>query len=75
MRHKNSLTLLAASLALSAVVSLAFAQDPKSKPDASMDMKMSKTGDQDYDFAMMMREHHQKALPMARMENQGRQGP
>lgn len=30
------------------------------------DMKMTMTGDQDYDFAMMMREHHQKALSMAK---------
>lgn len=30
--------------------------------------EMKMTGDQDYDFAMMMRAHHQKALKMANEE-------
>lgn len=73
MRHKTGFALLASSLALSAIVTLASAHDPKTKaasmkhdPMQMHDMPM--TGNQDHDFAMMMREHHKKALPMARME-------
>lgn len=67
------------ALILSASVSMAFAHDPKkggmqgmsdkgkmTHMDSMSDMKM--TGDQDYDFAMMMRAHHKQALPMASKE-------
>lgn len=75
MRYSIRFTVIAASLALSA---LAFAHDPKASTDASMKhdempqstpmANMPMTGDQDRDFAMMMREHHQQALPMAQKE-------
>lgn len=60
----------------------AFAEDvPSAPPKAPVDHsqphgmqgdksmhEMKMTGDQDYDFAMMMRAHHQKALVMAKEE-------
>lgn len=66
-----------------AITSNAFAHEPTAKPQtmtdsgnmATMDSMqstnmqgMKMTGDQDYDFAMMMREHHKMALPMANKE-------
>jgi uncharacterized protein (DUF305 family) len=74
MRHPIRFTIITVSLALS---TLAFAHDPKPSADPSMKMdaphstqmaNMPMTGDQDHDFAMMMREHHQMALPMAEKE-------
>ena len=77
MRHKTGFVLLVTSLALSAIVTLASAHDPKTKTASMKHESMQHpaqmhdtpmTGNQDHDFAMMMREHHKKALPMARME-------
>ncbi len=74
MRYPLRFTVIATSLAFSTVL---FAHDPKATADASMKMDASQspqmggmpmTGDQDRDFAMMMREHHQMALPMAQKE-------
>ena len=74
MRHSLRFTIIATSLALSVP---ALAHDPKPSASASMKMEspqstqmasMPMTGDQDYDFAMMMRDHHQQALPMAQKE-------
>lgn len=74
---------LSVSLVLAAAMSQAWAHEPQTKaggmkPDTmgQMDMgkmnmgqmDMSMTGNADQDFAMMMRDHHQKALPMARDE-------
>jgi uncharacterized protein (DUF305 family) len=66
-------TLIAAVLAFG--TASAFAHDPTmpataaSHPADSMQgSSMPMTGDADVDFATMMREHHQMALPMARTE-------
>lgn len=71
--NKNSIATLSASLALAAAMSHAWAHEPRTKmgamkPDAMGQMNMPMTGNADQDFAMMMRAHHQKALPMAREE-------
>ena len=76
------------AIVLSTTVSMAHAQDSKSEGmqgmqgmsdskampmDAMSDMPM--TGDQDYDFATMMRSHHKKALPMASKEIKNGKNP
>lgn len=79
--NKTFVVTLSASLVLVAAMPQAWAHDPQTKngamkPDAKGNMDMGRmdmqvmpmTGDPDQDFAMMMRSHHQKALPMAREE-------
>ncbi len=65
-------TLIATVLALATASALAHdhAMPVTAAPhaDNSMQGSMPMTGDADVDFATMMREHHQMALPMARKE-------
>ncbi len=68
----------AAITASIAISTIALAHDPKTSADASMKPdtmqqsmpmgNMPTSGDQDHDFATMMRVHHQQALPMSRKE-------
>lgn len=67
-------TLIASLLAVASAT--AFAHEPSTAtasatPDASESMQghsMPMSGDADLDFAMMMRDHHKMALPMAQKE-------
>lgn len=86
--HRSTRFVASFALAAAALApAIGNTQDTKARSQAGasyqMHMNMMKgmkempkpTGDMDYDFAMMMRQHHKQAIDMAQMELQNGKNP